>query len=81
MFATMLAAAVLSITTPAAAGGAPAAAAPTAAPAPASAPAAAATYNPRVCLVDQVTGSYIRRRECRLLSQWRTAGIDPLPGK
>jgi len=65
----------------------------TAAPQPASTPTASATpvataaaaatlarpdYNPRVCLVDDVTGSHIRRRECKSLSQWRAAGFDPL---
>jgi hypothetical protein len=63
----------------------------TAAPQPASTPTASATpvataaaaaaatlAHPRVCLVDDVTGSHIRRRECKSLSQWRAAGFDPL---
>lgn len=38
-------------------------------------------YNPRVCVVDTITGSRVPMRECRLLGQWRTLGIDPLPGR
>lgn len=55
------------------------AAAPSAAGAPAAASTSRAKYNPRVCLVDQVTGSRIPVSECRPLAQWRTDGIDPLP--
>jgi hypothetical protein len=79
MFATTLAAAILSITTPT-----PGGAAPAGAPAPAGsapAPAAAGSYNPRVCLVDQITGSHLRQRECHQLADWRKMGLDPLPGK
>lgn len=76
MFA-IAAAAILSITTPAASAAAPAPAPATSAPAPAK----TAKYNPRVCIVGQITGSLIRQRECRLLAQWRTDGFDPLPGK
>lgn len=58
------------------------AAAPVAKEAPATtsadAPVARGTYNPRVCIVDQVTGSRLPRRACRLLSEWRADGIDPL---
>ncbi len=81
MFATTLAAAILSITTPTGAGTPPAAGAPVAAPTSTPAPATTAKYNPRVCIVSEITGSLIRQRECRLLAQWRTDGIDPLPGK
>jgi hypothetical protein len=53
--------------------------------APAAAAAAPATArtkaNPRVCIVDRVTGSMIPLRQCRLLSDWRADGIDPLAKK
>lgn len=55
----------------------------TAAPATVSVPAIAARpagYNPRVCVVTETTGSRLPRRECRLLKQWHTMGIDPLGG-
>ncbi|MEH3159306.1 MAG: hypothetical protein PGN08_10500 [Sphingomonas taxi] len=41
-------------------------------------PVARGASNPRVCIVDQVTGSRLPRRTCRLLSEWRADGIDPL---
>ena len=69
MFATTLAAAILSITTPAA-GQSDAAAQP-----------AKGRYNPRVCIVDYPTGTRIPTKTCKLLGQWRADGIDPLPGK
>ncbi|KIU30062.1 hypothetical protein SR41_01160 [Sphingomonas melonis] len=80
MFATTLAAAILSITTPAAAP-APAPAAPTAGQSDAAAQPAKGRYNPRVCIVDYPTGTRIPTKTCKLLGQWRTDGIDPLPGK
>ena len=58
---------------------APAAAAPATGTAPAVA-AKSASYNPRVCVVTETTGSRLPRRECRLLKQWHTMGIDPLGG-
>lgn len=33
--------------------------------------------NPRVCLVDQVTGSRIPQRTCKRLADWHAAGLDP----
>jgi hypothetical protein len=69
MFVTAFAAAVLT-TTPVIATDTP-----VPAPAPKAAPAAA---NPRVCFVDQVTGSHLRRKTCKTLAQWRALGIDPL---
>lgn len=33
--------------------------------------------NPRVCLVDRVTGSRIPQRTCKRLAEWRAAGLDP----
>jgi hypothetical protein len=80
MLITTIAAALLSVT---------AAPQPVAAPMASATPVATAAavsaatmarpdYNPRVCLVDDVTGSHIRRRECKSLSQWRAAGLDPL---
>jgi hypothetical protein len=76
MLITTIAAALLSVTAAPAAAPAPSAT-PTAPAAPAAGT-AGATYNPRVCLVDQVTGSHIPRRECKSLSQWRAEGLDPL---
>jgi len=70
MFLT-IAAALLSITTPAAIA--------TDAPAPAPAPkAATAEANPRVCFVNEVTGSHMRSKVCKRLAEWRAEGIDPL---
>lgn len=77
MFATTLAAAILSITTPTPGGAAPAGAPAGSAPAPA----AVGSYNPRVCVVLDVTGSRIPQRECHQLADWRKMGLDPLPGK
>lgn len=51
-------------------------------PAPAPAPTAQASRvnrNPRVCIVDSVTGSHIPLRVCKRLNDWRAEGIDPLP--
>lgn len=68
MFLT-IAAAILASTTPAAA---------TETPAPAPAPkAATADANPRVCFVDEVTGSHIRTKTCKRLAEWRAEGIEP----
>jgi len=80
MLITTIAAALLSTTaTPQPASTPTASATPVAtAAAAAAATMARPDYNPRVCLVDDVTGSHIRRRECKSLSQWRGAGIDPL---
>lgn len=80
MFATTLAAAALSITTPAPAGVA------TATPAAGQSDATGAIpakgrYNPRVCIVDYPTGTRIPVKTCKLLAQWRMDNIDPLPGK
>ena len=77
MLITTVAAALLSVT------GAPQ---PTATPTPIAAPvapapvvvAAPARANPRVCLVDEVTGSRIPLRTCKSLDQWRALGLDPL---
>lgn len=80
MFATTLAAAILSITTPAAAPSS-APTAPAAGQSDATVAMATGKYNPRVCIVDMPTGSHIRTKTCKLLGQWRTDGIDPLPGK
>jgi len=38
-------------------------------------------YNPRVCMVERTTSARMPARECKLLGQWRTDGIDPLPGR
>jgi hypothetical protein len=80
MLITTIAAALLSATTAPQPAATPIA---SATPVTTAAATAAATmsrpdYNPRVCLVDDVTGSHIRRRECKSLSQWRAAGLDPL---
>ncbi len=81
MFATTLAAAILSITTPAPSGAA-APAAPAAGQSDAIVgQAAKGRYNPRVCIVDYPTGTRIPTKTCKLLAQWRTDNIDPLPGK
>ena len=73
MLITAIAAALLSVTV---------APQPSATPTPpAPAPVAStvrARYNPRVCLVDQVTGSHIPVRSCKSLDQWRALGLDPL---
>ena len=64
-----IAAAILASTTPTAA---------TATPAPAPAPKVATVNdNPRVCFVDEVTGSHLRRKTCKRLAEWRAEGIDP----
>lgn len=64
-----IAAAILSTTTPTA----------VETPAPAPAPRIeTAKANPRVCVVDRVTGSMIPLRVCKTLSDWRAQGIDPL---
>ena len=48
-------------------------------PAPAPAPrVASADANPRVCIVDRITGSMIPVRQCKLLADWRAEGVDPL---
>lgn len=70
MFIATVAAAILASNTPVAA-------ATTTAPAPATVP-AAANANPRVCIVDTPTGTYIRQRVCKSLNDWRAQGIDPL---
>ncbi|ANC86116.1 hypothetical protein [Sphingomonas sp. NIC1] len=81
MFATTLAAAILSITTPAAAP-APAPAAPAAGQSDAAAQPAKGRYNPRVCIVERPTGTMLTQKTCKPLEVWRhTDGIDPLPGK
>ena len=70
MFATAIVTSLLAVAAPVAA---------TDTPAPAASPkAASSTSNPRVCLVDTITGSRISRRECKTLDQWRAEGIDPL---
>ncbi len=68
MLITIIAAAVLASGVPAATE--------TATPQPAP-KAADATPNPRVCLVDNVTGSRIPVRTCKRLAEWRAAGLDP----
>jgi hypothetical protein len=80
MLITTIAAALLSATAAPQPAATPTA---SATPVAAAAAAGAATmahpdYNPRVCLVDDVTGSRIPRRECKSLSQWRAVGLDPL---
>ncbi len=70
MFATAIITSLLAVANPAVA---------TDTPAPTPAPkAASSTYNPRVCVVDTVTGSRIPHRDCKTLDQWRAEGIDPL---
>ncbi|MCU6453721.1 hypothetical protein LPN01_06495 [Sphingomonas sp. A2-49] len=54
---------------------APATADATAAPAPRIERPAA---NPRVCVVQRITGSMIPLRQCKSLADWRAEGIDPL---
>jgi len=64
-----IAAAILSTTTPTA----------VETPAPAPAPRIETVKaNPRVCVVDYVTGSRIPVKVCKSLSDWRAQGIDPL---
>ena len=69
MFITAIAAAILASTNPVAA---------TATPTPTPAVKADATANPRVCVVDTVTGSRIPQRTCKRLAEWRAEGLDPL---
>jgi len=53
----------------------------TPAAAPVAIPAAPAITNrglsQRYCIVDDVTGSRIRRQECGSLAEWQVRGIDP----
>lgn len=53
----------------------------TPAAAPVAIPAAPAITNrglsQRYCIVDDVTGSRLRRQECGSLAEWQVRGIDP----
>jgi len=74
MFITAIAAAVLASTNPVVAAETPA-------PQPiaqSTAKPVAANANPRVCVVDMITGSRIRHQTCKRLAEWRAEGLDPL---
>ena len=78
MLITTVAAALLSITSAPQPTATPTPIAAPVAPAPVVVAAAPARANPRVCLVDEVTGSRLPIRTCKSLDQWRALGLDPL---